>query len=193
MKTDRSMPFSRSLRHVVTAALLCTAASSIWASTAQSVEIIPSVGMTRAVDGGDESRFSAGLALRGTLFPYLKNEIAISYRSENRFDGALALRTYPVTASLWLTPIPTLYAGGGVGYYNTTFDYDQDIVPLIEDETRQEFGIHLGGGLRVPLAPAASLDLQGRYVMMRDQENRLVPESFDPDFWSVNLGLAFGF
>ena len=193
MKAQRSMPLARSLHVVAAAALLSAVASFLPVSAARSAEIVPSIGMTRAVDGDGESRFSAGLALRGSFLPLLKNEIAISYRSESRFDGALVMRTYPVTASLWLTPIPTLYVGGGVGYYNTTFDFDQDLVPFIDDETRQEFGIHLGGGLRVPVAPAAALDLQGRYVMMRDQESRLVPESFDPDFWSLNLGLAFGF
>ena len=25
----------------------------------------------------------------------------------------------PVTASLWLSPVPTLYAGAGIGWYNT--------------------------------------------------------------------------
>lgn len=193
MRSHRSTTSRRLLNPIAIGMLLCGLGAFGSATLARGAEIIPSLGMTRAVDGGDESRLSAGLALRGTILPFLKDEIAISYRSESRFDGALTLRSYPVTASLWLSPIPTLYAGGGVGFYNTTFDYDQDIVPLVRDETRQEFGVHLGGGLRVPLAPAASVDLQGRYVMMRDQESPLVPERFDPDFWSVNLGLAFGF
>lgn len=193
MNAHHSMPLARSLSVTSAAVLLSIVAALLPASAARSAEIVPSIGMTRAVDGDEDVRLSAGLALRGSFLPFLKNEIAISYRSESRFDGALVMRTYPVTASLWLTPLPALYVGGGVGYYNTTFDFDQDLVPFIEDETRQEFGIHLGGGLRVPVAPAAALDLQGRYVMMRDQESRLVPESFDPDFWSMNLGLAFGF
>jgi hypothetical protein len=29
--------------------------------------------------------------------------------------------------------------------------------------------------------------------MMREQDSRLVPERFDPDFWSTSLGLAISF
>jgi hypothetical protein len=62
-----------------------------------------------------------------------------------------------------------------------------------QDQTRQEFGVHVGGGVRVPVGPRASLDLGGRYVMLRDQEDPLVPERFDPDFWTADLGLAIRF
>ena len=43
------------------------------------------------------------------------------------------------------------------------------------------------------MAPGASLDLGGRYVMMRNQQDRLVPQTFDPDFWTTSLGLAIHF
>ena len=159
----------------------------------QAAEIIPSVGWSRPVDG-DEAKISGGVAFRGDLLPILKDEIAVSYRSDSQMDGLLRVRQWPITASLWLQPVPSLYAGGGVGFYHMTLDYDQDRIPLaIQDETREEFGVHLGGGLRVPLAPTAALDLGGRYVMMRDQESRLVPQKFDPDFWNASVGLAFHF
>ncbi|NOT33163.1 MAG: outer membrane beta-barrel protein [Candidatus Eisenbacteria bacterium] len=162
-------------------------------SLARATEIIPSIGMTNAVDEGDESaRVLVGLALRQNFGP-ITPEIGITYRTEERFDGVLRQRMWPVTASLWLTPIPVLYAGAGVGWYYTTFDFDQDRVPLLQDETRQDFGVHVGGGLRFPIAPAATLDVHGRYVMMQDQDSRLVPETFDPDFWSLSAGLGFNF
>ena len=97
----------------------------------------------------------------------------------------------PVTTSLYLAPVPAIYAGGGVGWYHTTFDYDSSL-PLA-DRTSEEFGVHLGGGVQVPLAPAASVDLGGRYVMMREQDSHLIPEHFDPDFWVTTLGLAIHF
>lgn len=160
---------------------------------AQAGEIIPSLGLSRAVDG-DETKLSGGVAFRGDLLPVLKDEIAVSYRSESQMDGLLRLREWPVTASLWFQPVPAIYAGGGVGLYHMTFDYDQDRIPApIADETKEEFGVHLGGGLRVPLASTAAVDLGGRYVMMRDQQSRLVPEKFDPDFWNASVGLAFHF
>jgi len=158
------------------------------ASPSRAMEIVPSVGMTRAVDV-DDAKSQVGLALRGPLVPgIIQTEVGASYRSETRFDGALKVRQWPVTASLYLTPVPALYAGGGVGWYNTTFDYQ---VP-ISDETKQEFGVHVGGGIKMPIAPAVALDLGGRYVFMHDQESKLVPDKFDPDFWTMSLGLAFG-
>ncbi len=164
-------------------------------SPARGAEIIPSVGFTRPVDGDETTVLSGGVALRSQLMPpFLLDEIAVSYRSESRFDDQLKVRMWPVTASLWLAPVPALYAGGGVGFYNVTLDYDEDTLgQLFEDKTSQEFGVHVGGGVRVPLAPKAALDLGGRYVMMRALDDRLVPNHFDPDFWSANIGLAIGF
>ena len=160
------------------------------AAPASALEIIPSVGLTRSVDS-DDTESLLGLALRGSLIPgVVKTEIGAQYRSESLYGGDLSLRQWPVTASLWLSPVPSLYAGAGVGWYHTTFEYADELD--LDDNTTQEFGVHVGGGLRVPLVPQAALDLQGRYVFMQDQESQLVPESFDPDFWSLSLGIAIG-
>jgi len=160
---------------------------------ARAAEVIPGVGLTKPVEG-DEAKVFGSLALRGKILPFLEDEIGVAYRSENRFEERLRLRMWPVTATLWLVPVPAVYAGAGVGWYHVTYDYDQDKIAFpVSDETKQEFGVHLGGGLKFPLAPSAGLDLNGRYVMMRYQESRLVPEKFDPDFWSTTLGLAIRF
>lgn len=161
------------------------------APRAMAVQVIPSVGLTRSVDSDDTNK-SVGLAFRGSVVPrVLKLEIAGSYRTEEHFDGDLKLRMWPITTSVILAPIPNIYGLAGVGWYHTTFDYDDAL--LLDDETKEEFGVHLGGGITVPVAPSVGIDLNGRYVMMRDQENKLVPEKFDPDFWNLSLGLAFGF
>jgi hypothetical protein len=76
-----------------------------------------------------------------------------------------------------------------VGWYHTNYDYAVN-TPTLADETRQQFGVHVGGGLEMPIAPGAALDLTGRYVFMESQESKLVPTKFDPDFWSMSLGLA---
>lgn len=178
-------------RSMISFAAVLAGAALLATTTAKSAEIIPAVGLTRATEA-DDAKFFGSLAFRGDLAPILQTEIGISYRSESRFDDRLQLRMWPVTASLWLVPVPSLYAGAGVGFYQVTYDYDQDEILLdIEDETKQEFGVHVGGGVKVPLGTSTSLDLHGRYVMMREQESRLVPEEFDPDFWNASLGLAF--
>ncbi len=156
---------------------------------AHGAELIPSLGITRNVHGNGDAKLLTGLALRDALAPALTGEIAVAYRNDDRFGDQLHVRTWPVTASLYLTPVPALYAGAGVGWYHTTFDYANSL-PGLADETKQDFGVHVGGGLQIPLGGAAGLDLNGRYVMLRPQESRLVPEKFDPDYWTTSLGLV---
>jgi hypothetical protein len=181
----------RLLDRALIGALLFLLVLLLGVSIARAGEIIPSVGITKPVDGDDEAKISGGLALRGTIAPFLKSEVGASYRSDEYFGGDLKVRQWPITASLWLTPVPALYAGGGVGWYHTTLDY-ADALGL-ENDTSQDFGVHVGGGLDVPIAPSASIDLNGRYVFMQDQESRLIPNEFDPDFWSTSVGLAIKF
>lgn len=159
---------------------------------ARATEVIPSVGITRAVNTDDNStRMSGGLAVRSNLAPFLMGEIGASYRSETRSGGDLHIRQWPITASLWLTPVPMLYAGGGAGWYQTTLDYAKS--QPFSDETHQQFGVHLGGGLRVPLAPMVGLDLNGRYVFLGNLEQKLSTTRMNPDYWTTSLGLASKF
>jgi len=182
----RGRPVVRTTIAVTAAIVLVLAARAAAAG-----ELIPSVGMTKAVDGGTSAKSSIGLALRSDILPALKSEIAVGYRNDERYDGQLNVRSWPVTASLYLAPVPVLYGGAGVGWYQTSFDYKTN-TPLLQDETKQLFGVHVGGGMQVPMGPAA-LDLNGRYVMLQDQQSKLVPEEFNPDFWTMALGLAFKF
>lgn len=182
---------TRGVRAAAVLILGATLALPPWVPDAGSAEVIPAIGLSRATERED-AEFYGSLAFRGELAPVLRHEIGIAYRSESRFDDRLNVRMWPITASLWLSPVPGLYAGGGVGFYQVTYDYDQEAIPFdVKDDTDQEFGVHLGGGFNVPLSPKTAIDLNGRYVMMREQESRLVPEEFDPDFWNVSLGLAF--
>jgi opacity protein-like surface antigen len=171
------------------AALIMCAAIKV--QTVQATEIIPSVGLTRSVDT-DEAKSELGLAIRASAIPHVIDmELKGQYRKQDRFNGQLTERMWPITASAWFTPLRVVYAGGGVGWYHTTLDYNSPS-PL-PDETHQEFGVHAGGGVRVPLAPAIALDLSGRYVWLEDQETAQIPQKFNPDFWDMSLGLGFRF
>jgi opacity protein-like surface antigen len=159
---------------------------------ARGAEIIPSFGTTRAVHTDDNtSKFSGGLALRGNLTPFLAAEIGGSYRSEERLDGNLRVTQWPITASLWLKPVSMLYVGGGGGWYQTSLAYDKSLA--LTDETRQQFGVHLGGGVLVPLASHVKLDLNGRYVFLDEIDQKVSTKKLDPDFWTTSLGLAIKF
>jgi opacity protein-like surface antigen len=161
---------------------------------AHGAEIVPAVGLTKSVNGDDQSKAYGSLALRGNLNSFLMAEVQGAYRTENRFDDQLKLRMWPITASMYVKPVNAVYLGAGVGWYQISYDYAETVPSTVaQSHTTQEFGVHLGGGLRVPLAPNAAVDLSGRYVMMRDQESHLVPEKFSPDFWTTSLGLALKF
>jgi len=172
------------------ALLLLVGSAAAGATPARAVELVPSYGLTRATDG-DQTKSNLGLALRtGLAGPMLQSELGVSYRSEQYYDGGLDVKMVPVTASILVRPIPTLHADAGVGLYFTKYDYASSVTTA-SDETKQQLGVHIGGGFGMPIAPMASLDLTGRYVFMKSQESQLVPTKFDPDFWTLSLGLAF--
>jgi outer membrane protein with beta-barrel domain len=159
---------------------------------ARAGEIIPSVGITKPVHAGDaDASIYGGLAFRGDLAPILKSEVGVAYRTEDRMGGDLKVRQWPITGSLWLAPVRNIYAGGGVGWYQTTYDYSSSVAA--RDFTKQKFGVHLGGGFNVPLSPALAIDMNGRYVYLQKEKGISPPQDFDPDFWSTTAGLAFRF
>ncbi len=179
-------------RQLVGAVLLATLTTAS-AGVARAVEIIPSIGVAKSTDSnaGDAQGFG-GLAVRAALLPFLKVEGGIGYRQDSFSGGDLKVRQWPVTASAWLTPFPMLYGGGGVGWYRTTLDFS-DTLP-IEDSTTKKMGVHLGGGVTLPVSPKLGLDLGGRYIFMQEDDNNLqVPTTFNPDFWTATLGLAIKF
>ena len=179
----------RKLDRVLTGAIVLLAAWLMGIPTARAAEIVPSVGIASATSGDGEAKTFAGLALRGSVLPMVKPEIGIAYRSEPYYNGDLKVKMWPVTASLWLAPLPTLYFGGGVGWYHTTYDYAEALA--IPDETSQEFGTHVGAGFTIPIVPAiASLDLNGRLVQLREKESLLAPGAVKQSFWSTSLGIA---
>lgn len=195
--TTRTISYSsyRRRRHrmvravAIVISLAAAAAFLSWAATARSAELVPSIGVTRSVEGDENTKTFLGLALRGTLVPQIvQTEIGVGYHRDEQYGGNLNVKMIPVTASLLVSPVRALHLDGGVGWYHTRLDYEN---PALDDQTNQDFGIHLGGGMQVPLSPRAALDLTGRYVMLESQETRLIPEQLDPDFWTMSLGLAF--
>lgn len=190
LRRNRPMPVRAGLLLVSMMLFTGAAALSIVPSSSHAAELVPSYGLTRSVDG-DQVKGSFGLALRGNIIPnLLQSEIGAGYRTEDMNNDAIHVKQWPITASLLLSPMNVVYADAGVGWYHTTYDY-QD--PLIADQTVQKFGVHLGGGFKVPVAPKVALDLSGRYVHLQDQESRLIPEKFNPSFWTLSMGLALKF
>ncbi len=180
----------RPLRVLIPAGLLVALAVAVPVARAQSStgELIPSIDVSRNVHGDNSAQLSGGLAVRGSIVPPFKGEVRVAYRQQKFSGGDVQLRQWPVTASLWFAPIPALYAGGGVGWYHDTFHY-ADALGL-SDRTQQRFGVHLGGGMQVPLVPHLSADLNGRYVFLKREHVPLLDEHANPDFWTLTAGLA---
>ena len=172
----------RPLLRLLPAALLVT-----MAGPARSIEIIPSVGLTRNIEGG-EQKLDGGLAFRTRVSPFLKGEIGARFHQESGSSGQDDTRVWPVTASLWLAPIGPLYAGGGFGWYHRTVDLGD------RTDTERDFGAHVGAGLKLPLTVGAALDLNGRYAIAGDVADRLShPDRLKADLWTLSVGLAIGF
>jgi opacity protein-like surface antigen len=179
-------------RQLLGALVLATLAATS-AGVARAVELIPSLGVTKSTDtNASDAKGYGGLALRVPILPFLKAEGGIGYRQDAFASGDLKVRQWPVTASLWFAPLPMVYAGGGVGWYRTTLDWNSSLP--IKDSTTLKTGVHLGGGVQVPIAPQLGLDLNGRYIFLqRDKSTLEVPTTFNPDYWTLSLGLAIKF
>lgn len=190
MKHDPKTPVAVGARLLMGALLLSTI--TLIPATSRALELIPSLGMTKSTDANaGDAKFSGGLALRAAVLPFLKIEGGITYRQESLFDNGLKVRQWPVTVSAWLTPFPMLYAGGGLGWYRTTYDYQ---APLTQaDQTTDGVGVHLGGGVLVPLGAKMSLDGNARYVFLQKNNDIELPTTFNPDFWTASVGLAIRF
>jgi opacity protein-like surface antigen len=181
----------RLLDRVVIGLLVLLAMLLAGLQAARAAEIVPSVGLTHATSGDGGYKAFGGLAFRGSVLPMVKAEIGAGYRNDPYLNGDLDVKMWPVTTSLWLTPLPMFYFGGGVGLYNTTYDYRD---AALQDQTSREFGTHLGGGLSIPIVPAiASIDLNGRYVHLREKGTLLAPGAIKQSFVSTSLGVAIKF
>jgi hypothetical protein len=142
-------------------------------SIANAVEIIPSAGLTRNVDSQQANMFGS-LSVRGQVMPLLATSWASAIaasRTTRIFLGAA-----PVTASTGHS-VPAFYAGGGVGWYNITFDYADAVTPCS--------GPLISSSARAAACAfwwrSAAVDPNGRYVMLRNQdEDRLIPEALQP-------------
>jgi len=157
----------------------------------QSVSLGPQVGYYKAQD--TDGNFMGGVAWRFKFTPMLGLEASINYRQEKYMDDALTVRSWPVMVTGLIYPLPIVYGAIGAGWYNTTFDYDQDKFALLKDETTQEFGWHFGGGVELPVGSNFKLTGDIRYVFL-DYDFEEIPGSseLESNFYVITAGLLFG-
>ena len=158
---------------------------------AQSVSLGPQIGYHKSPD--TDGNFMGGVAWRFKFTPMLGLEASINYRQEKYMDDALTVRSWPVMVTGLIYPLPIVYGAIGAGWYNTTFDYDQDKFALLKDETTQEFGWHFGGGVELPVGSNFKLTGDIRYVFL-DYDFEEIPGSseLESNFYVITAGLLFG-
>lgn len=154
----------------------------------------PHLGFQKIQDQ-DGTNHLVGATMRIKLLSALAAEGSISYRQEDFDNSAITVKSWPVTVSGLLYPLPIIYGGVGGGWYNTTFDFDQVYnVAGFDDRTEQEFGWHLAAGLELPVSPDVSLFGDVRWVFL-DQKFENLPDviidDISADFHSINAGLLF--
>lgn len=154
----------------------------------------PHVGFQKT-DGADATNYLVGATMRLKLMPVIGVEGNIGYRQEKFGDGAVTVKSWPVTFTGLLYPIPVVYAGLGGGWYSTTFDYADNFNDAgFDDETVREFGYHLVAGIEVPASPKVHVFGDVRFVFLEYDFEDLpgaVLDGADSDFYSINVGLLF--
>ena len=148
----------------------------------------PRAGFYKVRDA-DEGQWFGGAGLRLKMGS-IGFEGSIDYRAEKYVNGNLTIRSWPVMASVLFYPLPILYGVAGAGWYNTTFDYNQDklLYKNIEDRTEQKVGWHFGGGIELPLGRSSKLAVDIRYVFL-DYDFSELPDNKDlkSDFYAVTI------
>ena len=119
---------------------------------------------------------------------YAGVEGSVDYRNDD-LGSDVELKTWPVSASFLIYPVPVVYGLAGLGWYNSTLDFSDE--SLFEDQTATELGYHLGAGLEAPISPALSLTGDVRWLFI-DYEFDDIPSSIgnvNADSFTINAGL----
>ncbi|MBI1936711.1 MAG: outer membrane beta-barrel protein [Ignavibacteriales bacterium] len=156
------------------------------AAKAQEAAIGPILGYYKTQDA-DKGALILGAAARFKLANLIGVEGSIGYRKEEYEDGKIKVTSYPVTATGILYVMPMIYAAGGAGWYNYKADYDNSLG--LKNETSQNFGYHIGGGVELSLG---NLMLTGdiKYVFLNLELDN-IPTDVESNFYVLTAGVLF--
>jgi opacity protein-like surface antigen len=194
---------------IVLAAIFIFFAAEIKAQTGfeskTGLGIGPVLGWQKAKDA-DNGRIMFGAALRLRLTQALGAEASINYKQDKYANDAITAKSWPIMISGLFYPIPMIYGIIGAGWYNTTFDYSNNVVNSISllglklgDQTVQRFGWHFGAGLEIDTGSSMKLFGDVRYIFLQDKfDNAAIQaiksvNSLNSNFYVINVGLLFGF
>ncbi|MGE5499819.1 MAG: outer membrane protein [Syntrophothermus sp.] len=160
-----------------------------------SIGIGPQLGWQKS-SSADKGSLMYGAALRLRVSEAIGLEGSINYRSEDYANGALNVKTWPIMVSGLIYPVNYFYGLIGIGWYNTTFKYgSQTIVQALQDNTQQNFGWHLGGGVEIPATKTLNITADIRYVFLNYDFGQLSQAAGSGDlisnFFVITLGASF--
>jgi opacity protein-like surface antigen len=159
---------------------------------AQGVAIGPQVGYYKVQDA-DEGNFIGGVTIRFKAKSSFGLEASINYRQEKYANNSLTVRSWPVMVTGLFYPLPIVYGAIGAGWYNTTFDYNQNKLPFVKDKTSQEFGWHFGAGVDIPIGDKSSIIADIRYVFLNyNFEDFPGSNDLNSNFFVITAGFLFG-
>jgi opacity protein-like surface antigen len=188
---ERDTMFCKSLISILAVFIIAMPAADAQTTPFEtSISIGPMLGYQKAKDA--DGNYMAGAAMRARLLRLIGFEGSINYRQENYGDG-LTVKSWPVMASAMIYPLPMLYGVVGMGWYNTTFDFDESLESQgSEDDTKQKVGWHFGAGVELPASPKVKITGDIRYVFL-DYDFQSVPGvgGADSDFFLIEAGILF--
>jgi len=154
----------RTRSHVMFALALAALAPAVPAN-AITLLVGPNAGWSYTSDSEISAPIFGGAA-RVHLLDFISAELAVSYRSED-VEGGGTIDTVPIQVSGMLHIVPAVHATLGVGWYEVDANLDAVGMTLGSfDDQASDFGLHLGGGVDVPLSTRLLLNLEARYVFL---------------------------
>lgn len=182
------------IRRIALTTIVLLLTASLVSAQEPGLYLGPQAGLFSNDDAEDDFNFMIGAMVRARLGQMLGVEGSVNYRQEDFANDDLTVRTWPVMVTGLLYVMPALYGAVGVGWYNTTFDWDSEFENEFDlgDETSNEFGWHFGGGVELPVSDQVSLMGDVRYVFLDyDFETAPVIGDVDADFYAIMFGLLF--
>jgi opacity protein-like surface antigen len=138
----------------------------------------------------DEKSHMAGVFARAG-FTFLGVEGAIDYHKEDLPLG-LELKSWPISATLLVYPMPVFYALAGLAWYNTTLEFPSS-TPF-ESQSESQLGYHVGAGVELPLSPRVSLcsDLRWLFIDYEFDDIAASIGDVEANALTINAGLLIG-
>jgi opacity protein-like surface antigen len=174
----------RSLRHLVAAAVLVFASTALAQSYPAHSGFRPSSYVQLRLgfyspESSDLDGFDRGVAIDGAygyrFSPNLAGEIGLGYfrttasASGGGFAADVTLSDVPITVTVKaIAPLGAveLYGAVGLGLHSVSISASASGIGSGSDSTTA-LGVHLGGGINVPVSPVVSLGLDLRYVIAK--------------------------